>query len=490
MRVTVHELLIYWMEELKNKHMPKYLFTLLIFAALHLQAQDTVVYNLKQCIDLAIKNNLNVKQAEHQMQSNEVLLQQSRAAGLPYLSAYAQQGINMGKSINPFTNTFINQQILTGQYGLNGGLTLFNGFSNYNNMRQNAYSYRAGQMDYEQAKIDITMNVMLAYLQILSNEEQMKQAASQVEVTNSQLERLTVLDNVHAISPAVLYDTKGQLANDKLSLINTRASFASAKISLFQLLNVNMPSSVKFEKIDVAGELKPVENTFDNVYAEASKNFPLIKASEFRRMSALKNVHASRGNIFPTLSLIGSVGTNYSDAALSQRVVGVSDVGTDAYVVVNNTQVPVYAPQYVFSNDKLSFGNQFKNNLNSYVGLSLQFTLFNSLRNTTQLKSAKINKLQAETQKQFAGNNLKANINQAYIDVTASFERYTILQDQVNNYAASFKIAEVKFEKGALSVVDYVIAKSNIDRANMNLIAAKYDYILKSKILDYYGGKL
>jgi outer membrane protein len=478
------------MDELKNKNMLKYFSSLLIFTALHLRGQDTVVYSLKRCIDIAIKNNLNVKLAEYQMENNEARLQQSRAANLPYLSGYAQQGINTGKSINPFTNTFINKQILTGQYGLNGGLTLFNGFSSYNLMRQSAYIYQAGKMDYEQARIDLTMNVMLAYLQILSNEEQFNQAKSQVEVTKVQIDRLMVLEKNNAISPAVLYDTKGQLANDKLSFINAKTSLATSKISLAQLMNLNFTPNVKFEKIDISNELKAFDNSNDNIYAEASKNFPAIKASEFRRMSAAKNVQSARGQLFPTLTLNGSIGTNYSGAALSQKVIGVIDAGTDNYVTVNNLQIPVYAPQYIFSNDKIQFNNQFKNNLNSYIGVSLQFNIFNSLRSKTQLKIAKVNKQQAETQKQYASTNLRSTINQAYIDMNASFERFNILQDQVNNYAASFKIATLKFEKGALSTVEYVIAKSNVDKANMNLIAAKFDYILKCKILDYYTGKI
>ena len=478
------------MVELKNRIMKKIALTLLLFFTFKNIAQDSTVYTLKQCIEIALQNNLNVKMAEFAMESNDARLQQSRTNSLPNISAYANQGINQGKSINPYTNTFINQKINTGQYGLNGSMTLWSGFNNYNIMRQNAFAYQAGKMDYEQSKMDITISVMLAYLQVLSNEEQLKQAASQVEVSKAQMERLNVLDKSNAVSPSVLYDTKGQLANDKINYINTKAALASAKITLGQLLNLNFAPTAKFEKINAEAEIKVYETNTAAIYAEATKNLPMIKAAEYRRISALKNLHASRGSLFPTLSLNGSIGTNYSDAALNQRITGVSDAGTDSYVLINNTPITVYSPQYNFSNEKISFNEQFKNNLNSYVGLSLQFSIFSSLRTKTQISLAKINKEQSEVRQKNTNIVLKAAIDQAKTDMAAAYERYLILQEQVQDYTASFKIATVKFEKGAITTVDYVIAKSNNDKAQMNFIAAKYDYILKSKVLDYYNGKL
>lgn len=490
MQSMVHVLLIYWMEGLKIRIMQRvFLIILVLLANSGYKAQDSVTYNLKQCIDIAIKNNLNLKLSEFQMESSNQRLQQARAANLPSVSAYANQGINSGKSINPYTNTFINQQIVTGQYGINAGLTLWNGFSTFNSMRQTAMAYQAGKSEWEQAKIDLTINVILAYLSVLSNEEQLNQSVSQVEVSKTQADRLSVLEKNNAVSPSVLYDTRGQLANDKLSYLNSKAGYNSAKTTLAQLMNVNFGAGTKFEKLNVSEELKQFELSADNVYAETQKMYPSIKAVEYRRLSALKGLHASRGQLFPSLTLNGSLGTNYSDAATLQKITGVTNGNTDQYVVVAGSQVPVMAPFYNYSNEKISFGSQFKNNLNSYVGLSLQFNLFNSLRTKTQMSLAKINKQQAEIQQKASNTNLKLVVNQAHADMITSYERLQVLKDQVKDYEASFKIATSKFEKGALSTVDFVIAKSNFDKASMNLIAARYDYILKVKVLEYYMGK-
>lgn len=476
------------MEELKTIKMRYLIFSIILLKSFFISAQDSVTYTLKQCIDVALANNLNLKISELQMESNDVRLQQARAANLPYLSAYASQGINSGKSINPYTNTFINQQIVTGQYGINAGWVVWNGLSSLNSMRQSAFAYKAGKSDWEQAKIDLTINVILSYLNVLSYTEQLKQARSQVEVTKEQIVRLDVLEKNNAVSPSVLYDTKGQLANDKLAFVNAKSGLNSAITSLAQLLNISFPSNVKFEKLGDEAAIPSAENS-EAVFSEAEKNYPAFKSTEFKRMSAVKGLHASRGQLFPTLTINGNIGTNYSDAATLQKISPSAAIATDQYVVVNNNSVPVYAPTYNVTNEKISFNSQFKNNLNSYVGISLQFNLFNSFRTKTQMNLSKINKEQAEYQQKSTYNNLKSVINQAHSDMLLSYEKLEIIKEQVKDYNASYKVAVAKFEKGAISTLEYITAKSNLDKSSMALIAARYDYVLKQKVLDYYKGK-
>ncbi len=467
-----------------------FLCCIYVILAFKSNAQDSVVYTLQQCIDLALKNNLDMKISEYQSQIADAGLQQSRAAILPYANAYANQGINKGKSINPYTNTFVNQEIMTGQYGVNAGLTLFNGFNIMNTIRQSYFNYEASKMDKEQLKMDLTINVMLAYLQVLSSQEQVNQAASQVEVSKTQIERLNVLEANQAVAPSVLYDTKGQLANDKLTYITARSNLVTAKITLERLININFPVNATFEKIPVEPSLKLYETNAETIYGQASANLPQVRSAELRKLSALKTVQALRGQQFPVLSLVGSVGTNYSDAALAQKLISSTNISTDNYVIVGNNQLSVFAPQYQYSSTKITFRDQFKNNLNTYVGLSLQIPLFNGLKTRTQLNVAKINKNRMEAQQSTINVRLKSNINQAYNDMSVSFERYQVLEQQVKDYTESFKIGTIKFEKGVITTVDYIIAKNNIDRSKMNLIASKYEYILKSKILDYFMGKI
>jgi outer membrane protein len=453
-----------------------------------LKAQDAENYTLQKCIDIALQNNLSVISAELQAQTNKVLLQQADANALPSVSAYANQGISTGKSINPYTNQFINQEVTTGQYGVNGSLVLFSGLSNYNTIRQAMYTNRAGKMDFDQAKLDISIQVTLAYMQVLSNQELLRQATSQMEVTQAQIDRLSVLDKNSAVSPSVLYDTKGQLANDKIYLVNIRSSLLTAKLNLGQLMNVSFSPTTTFENVEVKDAADASPNP-QQTYEQVNKIIPALRSAEYRRQGALKGWHAAIGGISPTVSLNASVGTNYSSAALSQKVSNVSDAATDAYVTVGSTPYIVYQPQYQFTTEKISFNSQLKNNLNTYVGVGVQVPVFNGLSTRTQIARAKFNYEQTQVQQKTNEVKYKAVIEQLCNDLASAQERRKILQEQVSDYNESFRIATAKFEKGAITTYDYITAKTNYEKSKANFISVQYEYALRSKVLALYKGE-
>lgn len=470
------------MEELKTKRSPW--LCVLLGLQLCLHAQETQRYTLQQCLDLAMKQNQTVLNASYQVQGNDAFLQQARASALPSVSGYANQGISTGKSINPYTNAFINQEVGTGQYGINANLTLFSGLSTINTIRQNALGYKAGKMDYEQAKIDVSIQVVLAYLQILNSEELVNQALSQMATTQIQLDRLNTLQKNDAVSPSVLYDTRGQLANDKLSLIGAKGALVTAKLTMAQLLNMTFPETATFEKIDTSVELRaPAEGTS---YDAIAQGMPAVKASALRTTSTLKRVHAARGNVFPVLSLNGSLASNYSSAALSQRLMSSSDETTGAYVNSGGNLLPVYESRNNYLSEKIGFNDQVRNNFNSYVGLSLQVPLFNGLKGKTQVEQAKVAHLQAGVQEKSTVVRYKSLITQLITDLNNAYERYAVILQQASDYEASFKIATVKFEKGALTTFEYTTAKNNFDKASANLISARYDYLFRGRVLEFY----
>lgn len=189
-------------------------FTLFSFAQNNL--------TLQQCIETGIKNNLQVRQSDLQTQREKIGWQQSRANMLPNLNGIANHGINQGRSIDPFTNSYINQQVNYASYGVSSGVLLFNGLSVQHNIRQNALGYEASKMELQQSKDNLTINIILAYLQVLSSEDVLEQSSNQASVTRKQVERLEILNNAGAITPALFYDLKGQLANDELSIVNNR----------------------------------------------------------------------------------------------------------------------------------------------------------------------------------------------------------------------------------------------------------------------------
>lgn len=455
-----------------------------------LNAQDSSQHNysLQQCVDIAIQNNPDVKNAAFKLQSTNVNVQLAKATAFPSLSGDITHGINQGRSINPYTNTYLDQQINKADYSLNAGVVLWNGASIQNSIKQNNLNYEAVKKDVEQTKNDLTVNVILAYLQVLSYRDQLQLAFQQASVTRKQVERLDLLNKDGAIAPSTLYDQKGQLGNDELNIISSKNALETAKITLVKLMNISYTAAMQLEQIN-KDVLVKYNIPIDEIYKQASQQLALVKAAELRNKSAAASVAVAKGQLLPTLSLNGSLGTNYSNAATTLQYLNTSEVATGGYVMINNVKTNVYTQQENYNSEKISYGSQWKNNLNSYIGLELQIPIFNAAKLRSQVKLAKINEQQANTQYQTIGIQLRQSIEQAYVNMNTAYERFQMLDQQVKDYTESFRAATIKFEAGAITSVDYIIAKNNVDKANTNLIASKYDYILKTKILDYYMGK-
>src|SRR5687767_5115836 len=182
---------------------------------------------LQQCVETGIANNLLVQQSNYQMQREEITWKQSKLNRLPDLNANANQGTNRGRSIDPFTNSYIDEKVGFANYGLSSGVLLFNGLSLHNNIKQNALAFEAARKELQQEKDNLTMNIILAYLQVLRSEEILNQSRNQVTLTSKQVERMEVLNNEGAIVPSVLSDLRGQLSGDQISVIDAENTLAS-----------------------------------------------------------------------------------------------------------------------------------------------------------------------------------------------------------------------------------------------------------------------
>jgi len=464
-------------------------FTQLILSAIPITAQNTNKLTLKQCVETGIENNLQVKQGELQVQTDEINWKQSKFDMLPDVSGSASHSINQGRSIDPFTNSYINQNYSSGNYNLNSGVILFNGFALQNTVKQNAFTYQASKMDWQQAKDNLTINIILAYLAVLSSEDQLAQNRSQLELTKKQVDRLDVLNKQGAIVPSLLSDLQGQYASEQIGIINAEAAVQTAKLSLCQLMNVPYDKNIEVERLSAESFVAKYENTPDKVYQTALQNFALIKAVDLRTQSAIKAVQVAKGRLFPTLSLGGGLNTNYSSVASQSIFINTTDFTSTDYVTVNNVQYPVVKKVNNYNSEKILYGKQLKNNLSSYVGLSLRVPIFNSFQQRNQVKLAKItlknNELVAKTTK----TQLQQNIELAYINLTTASNGYKVILEQVAAFAESFRAADIRFNAGVGTSIDYLIAKNNLDKANINLINAKYNFVLRVKILDYYEGK-
>jgi len=458
-------------------------------------SQDSITngstITLKQCVDIAIKNNLLVEQSELTMQSNGVNRSQAITNLLPTINANGSQGTNFGKSINPTTYAYINQQQSTGSYALNAGLTLFSGLQLQNAIKQNQYAYDASKMDLQQQKDNITLNVLLAYLQVLNSQDLLAISRQQADVDLKQLNRLDLQKQEGALLLlSNFYDLKGQYAGDLSNIVTATNNLESAKVNLFQLLNIPYKKDIQLEKILLDLQAQDSTISSGNIYQTALNTLPSIKSVDLKIKAYQKAVLVNRGQYYPTLSLYGSVSSNYSNLATT-TVFGPTAPGTTGeYVTINGTNYDVFAQQRSETISKTSFGDQFNNNRYTQFGLSLQVPILNYFRVRNNVKQAKLTLKNAEYVANSTRLVLQQNVELAFQNMIAAYGQYKSYVDQVAAYAESFRTTEIRFNEGVVNSDVYVIAKNNIDRANINLSQSKYIYILRTKILDYYQGKL
>ncbi|MFN2458378.1 MAG: TolC family protein [Chitinophagaceae bacterium] len=446
---------------------------------------------LQEAIETAINNNILVRQRALQVEAAEVNYKQSKTNLFPSLNANVNHGINKGRSIDPFTNAYVNQKINYANYGVGSGVVLFNGFGLRNNIRRNAYAYDATKMELQLEKENLTLDVILAYLQVLSNEDLVELSKRHVEVSQKQILRLEILNREGAITPNLLYDLRAQQKTDEVSLVDNKNAVESSKLFLFQLMNVPYNPAAELERVSVEELLSKYAATADEIYNKAIEQLSAVKAAQLRTKSSEAALKAARSELFPTLSLNGGLNSNYSSLARREILVNTTDIASTNYVVVNGVQVPVMVKQQNFNSEKIGYNNQLKKNVFSNIGVALSIPIFNSFQVRNRIKLAAIGVKDNELVEENTRLQLRQEIDQAYLNMSNAWERYKVLLEQVNAYAESFRAAEVRFNAGVGNSVDYLIAKNNLDRANINLVAAKYDYILRTKILDFYrnGGR-
>jgi outer membrane protein len=453
-------------------------------------SSNRIVYTLQQCVDSAVRNSPTVKTAEFLKETALTNRDQQISTMLPYINSYANYLNNGGKSINNYTNSYVTENYNSGYANVQATLTLFNGLSIHNFIKQYSLLYEANKKDWQQAKDLATVNVILAYLNILSAEEQLGMAKRQADATREKVRLLEAQNNEGAISPSDLTDMKGQLASDEMTVVTTENTIETNKLQLAQYMNV--PYSPHMEVAPLAEDLTPVayNATVDQIYTNATQNLAQVKAAQLHQASAEKGVKAAWGNMTPTLSFYGLVQTNYSTAASTTSNTTSYYSQDGSYVTYNGSQLPVNFQQYNTANHPISFSNQVSNNLYTQFGLTLSVPILQNLHYRTLYRQARINLEQAKYNTNTTFVQLRQAVESYYVTMMNDFRIYSTLNDQVTNYAESFRSAEIKYNAGAMKSVDFIIYKTNIDRARLNQIQAKYNYILQTKVLDYYQGKL
>jgi len=480
------------LKKLKNK-----LLTLLFIVAVHFSAysQDNV-YSLDECIKIAFENNLNVQRSKLDQQNSEINLSQAKMSRLPDLNLGASYGSNWGRSIDPTTNTFLTRKINAAGLSGQSNVTLYSGFQITNSIKQSIIDLEAGRQDLEKTKNDVTLSVANLYLNVIFNEELQSNAEVQLNSTNEQLDRTSKLVDAGALPVTNLLDLQAQQATNELNLINAENNYNLAILQLKQalLISANDPFEIEVPEIDVES-LDLV--TFDpgEVYKLAEKNQPEINSAELRIRSAEMGMKISKSAYYPTLSFRGSFSTNYSGAANRARSFydGSTIIDTPIGFLESDPNelvlAPIEYPNEVSTDPDFTMSEQFNENLSKYLGLSLSIPVFNKWRTKSSVQRSILTRKMAEINAAEVKYSLRQTIETAYNNFSSASKSYSASQKQVKALEESFRVIESQYNLGAVNFVDYQVSVNNLFMARSDLLRAKYDYIFKSKVLDFYMGK-
>ena len=419
-----------------------------MLACMQIQAQER--WSLRQCIDYAIEHNIDIRQTANAAEQSNVEVNTAKWARLPNLNASAGQNWNWGRTQTAIkdenTGDYSTVYVNTGSHGTNMSVStsipLFTGLEIPNQYALAKLNLKAALADLEKAKEDISINIASVYLQVLFNEELYRVSLGQVELSKEQYNRIERLAEVGKASPAEVAEAKARVAQDEMNAVQANNDYRLALLDLSQLIELETPEGFLLEEPAVKIELAPLTPP-DEIFQIALGSKASIQAAQYRLEGSKHSIRIAQSGYYPQLSFNGSLGTNY-------------------YSTINRT-----------------FSQQMSDNFNKYIGFNLSVPIFNRLATRNRVRTAR---LQRENY------SLQLDNAKKYL-YKASESKYTSSSTAASASKASFKLMSEKYENGKANAVEYNEAKQNLMKAQSDELQAKYEYLFRTKILDFYKGE-
>jgi len=455
-------------------------------------AQDAPrIWTLKECIDYALSNNIDVRRSLLGMETADINLLQSKAQMLPTLNTGSSYGINLGRSVDPTTNLFIQRQINSINFNANSNFLLFNGLRLLNTVRQNQIENKAAIEDFNRAKNDVILSVISFYMNVIFNKELYNNAQLQLNTTMQQLQRSRRLAEAGSVPRGDVLDLEAQAATNELNLVNRENALNLSQLQLKQALQLpgTVSMDVEVPRIDMVEELM-LDQDAEGVFSVARTIMPQIRAANYRVESTLAALRAARGNYFPRLNLNANIFTNYSSAFMTATGFEVTNA-TPQIGFVQGTNQPVFStvPAGRAILVEKPMRDQFNENVSKVFSLQLQIPIFNGLATRAGVQRSAISNQQALINLQDNENRLRQAVETAHNDAVAAAKTYQSSVKQVAARDEAFRMNRQRFESGAIDFVDYQVSENNLFQSQSDLLRAKYDFIFKKKVIDFYQGR-
>lgn len=454
-------------------------------------AQQGDKWDLQRCVDYAVQNNISVKQSDVQARITALQTRLAKGAIIPSLNFNSQAGFNFGRNVDPTSNQFVNQQLFFQNYSLQTNVNLFNWFNLKNQVKAAQANEEASRLDIDRVKNDISLNVVAAYLQLLLAAEQINIAKAQIALSDSQ--RIITRKQVSAGSMPELNaaQIESQLALDSSTYITAVSNMQQNKLQLIALLNLDARQLFEVSIPDVdkiplprLSELDPAE-----LYNMATSTQPLQQVDSLRIVSGQYSIKATRGAMYPTLSAFGSLSSQYSSYKILTQVQQGFRTDSISAVKVDNTTYPIYVqnPNYVSATTRFGYWEQISNaQFGQSIGVQLNVPIFNGRQLRTNYERAKLNVESYKLQLALDNQTLQQNIYTARANAEASIQKFYANQRAASYSEYANDLSRKRYEIGMLSTSDYIIVQNNLATARFNLASARYDYIFRIKLLEYY----
>ena len=435
----------------KKEFITAFSFGLLAFGFTTANAQQVI--SLQKAIDLALANNLTIKQSQITSAIATEDYKQAKYNQLPSISANPQGGYYFGKTQIAGQLAYASSTL-----NINGNvqatLTLFQGGQLHNQILQNKLLLDADKTTTAKVKNDLLLNVVTDYLTILTDQDLVVAAKQQIDLAKITLDRAQKNYDQGNATRADLAQAQSQVSTAELNLTTAQNQVDLAILVLKQYMEMDPTTEITVEKPDISKQTD-IKTNYDanEVIKTALSVNPDIKLAEIQQESYKQAIKVAQGGYYPTLSLYGGAGSSYSNQA------------------------------------PFTFYNQLFNvNFNQYFGLNLQIPIFNKFTTRTTVRKAKLNYDYAQVTTQLAKNTLSKTIIQAELDLHAAEKSYQSALQSYESNKEALNVTKQRYDAGFVNTLEYNTALTNYNKSQNDMINSRYNMIFRSKVIDYYLG--
>jgi outer membrane protein len=432
--------------------------TYLLFVTLFASLQAQEVWSLEKCINYALDNNIKIKQGVITTKYQQNQLKQSKNSRLPNLNGQMSQNLNFGRSLT-YDNTYKDINSAQTDFGLGTNVPLFQGFQITNSISKLELDLQASIEDLVKAKSDISVNIASTFLEILFAKDLVKVSEDQLQVTRLQIKQINEKVEAGSLAKGSLLEIEAQAAGEELNLVNAKNQLQLAKLRLTQLLELPLKDNFDVE-VPALPEIQAQTSIASSVevYKSALLTRPEIKGADLRYQSSQYQLKMAQGTLYPSVSIYANIYDSYNNK----------------YKDINNSDI--------------SFSKQLKNNQRKGIGAQINIPIFTRFQNKLQIDNARLQVLNTELELENAKKLLRSDIETAQTNAIAALNRFISNQKAVSSMKEAFRYSEEKFGVGLVNAVEYNTAKSKLAKSQSDLLQAKYEFIFRTKILDFYRG--